>query len=50
MKLIQRATNWTVFFALLIEGLAWGGLERFLPGVFVLVLVLVLLCDDRGLV
>ena len=27
------------FFALLIEGLAWGGLERFLPGVFVLVLV-----------
>ena len=34
MKLIQRATNWTVFFALLIEGLAWGGLERFLPGRF----------------
>ena len=24
MKLIQRATNWTVFLALLIEALAWG--------------------------
>ena len=39
MKLIQRATNWTVFLALLIEALAWSSLERFLPGVFVLVLV-----------
>ena len=39
MKLFQRATNWTVFLALLIEALAWGSLERFLPGVFVLVLV-----------
>ena len=39
MKLIRRATNWTVFLALLIEALAWSSLERFLPGVFVLVLV-----------
>ena len=39
MKLIQRATNWTVFLALLIEALAWSSFERFLPGVFVLVLV-----------
>ena len=39
MKLIQRATNWTVFLALLIEALAWSSLERFLPGVVVLVLV-----------
>ena len=39
MKLIQRASNWTVFLALLIEALAWGSLERFLPGMFVLVLV-----------
>ena len=38
MKLIRRATNWTVF-SLLIEALAWSSLERFLPGVFVLVLV-----------
>ena len=42
MKLFQRATNWTVFLALLIEALAWGSLERFLPGVFVLVLVFLL--------
>ena len=39
MKLIQRATNWTVFFAMLIEALAWSNLERFLPGFFVLILV-----------
>ncbi len=39
MKLIQRATNWTTFCALLIEALAWSSLERFLPGVLVLVLV-----------
>ena len=38
MKLIQRATNWTTFCALLIEALAWSSLERFLPGVLVLVL------------
>ena len=39
MKLIQRATNWTTFCALLIEALAWSSLERFLPGMLVLVLV-----------
>ena len=39
MKLLQRATNWTVFFAMLIEALAWSNLERFLPGFFVLILV-----------